>query len=167
VASGLFDIGAVDVPFQRNSLAVTTIEDQAVVVMAKHHRLAKRRTVHADDLHDEELILLTRLKNAEAHHPIRRALQPIRYRQVIVTPLATIACALASEGAGIAFADPFSASEFVGRGVAVRPFEPSFNIGAAIVHSSERALSLLAQEFHAALIEHVQRFLQRADYLRS
>jgi DNA-binding transcriptional LysR family regulator len=163
VVAGEVDIGVTALPFRRDSLAVTPIEDKAVVVMPKDHRLADRQTVRADDLQDESLILLTRLKHAEGHHPIRYVLQSVRYRQMIETPLSTIACVLASEGAGIAIVDPFSASEFLGKSVAVRPFEPSFNIGTAIVHSSERALSLLAQEFHAALIEHIRQFLKRAD----
>jgi DNA-binding transcriptional LysR family regulator len=166
VTTGQFDIGVTALPFRRDSLAVTPIEDKAVVVMPKDHRLAKRRTVRVGDLHDETLILLTRLKNTEGHHPFRYALQSIRYRQVIETPLSTIACVLASEGAGIAIVDPFSASEFLGMGVAARPFEPSFNIGTAIVHSSERALSSLAHEFQAAFMEHIRRFLKQADYLR-
>jgi DNA-binding transcriptional LysR family regulator len=167
VAAGQFDIGITSLPFRRNSLAVTPLEDKAVIVLPKDHRLAKRRTVRADDLHDEKLILLTRLRNAEGNHPIRYILQSIRYRQRIETPLASIACVLVSEGAGLAIVTPFCASEFIGMGVAVRRFEPTFNIGTAIVHSSERALSLLAQEFHAAFIEHIGRFLKRADYLRS
>jgi DNA-binding transcriptional LysR family regulator len=167
VAMGQFDIGVTALPFQRDSLAVTPLEDEAVVVMPKNHPLAKRRIVHADDLHDENLILLTRLKEAESNHPIRYVLQSVRYRQMIETPLASIACVLVAEGAGIAFVTPFCASEFVGMGVAVRRFEPSFNIGTAIVHSSERALSLLAQEFHVAFIEHMRRFLEKADYLHS
>jgi len=167
VVAGQFDIGVTGLPFQRDALTVTPIDDKAVVVMPKDHRLAKRRTIRADDLHDEKLILLTRLKNAEGNHPIRFVLQSVRYTQRIETPLSTIACVLASEDAGIAIVDPFSASEFAGKGVVVRPFEPAFNIGTAIVHSSERALSLLAQEFHAAFTKHIRRFLQQADYFRS
>jgi DNA-binding transcriptional LysR family regulator len=85
---------------------------------------------------------------------------------MIETSLSSIACVLVSEGMGIAIVDPFSVSEFVGRGVVARPLEPSFNIGTALVHSNERPLSMIAQEFRAAFLDHIHRFLQNADYLR-
>jgi hypothetical protein len=44
--------------------------------------------------------------------------------------------------------------------------EPSFNIGTAIVHSTERPLSMVAEEFRTAFLDHIHRFLQRADYLQ-
>jgi DNA-binding transcriptional LysR family regulator len=121
--------------------------------------------VRADDLHDENLILLT--KFTYGHHPMEVALQSVRRRRVIETPLSTIACVFVSEGMGVAIVDPFSAAEFVGRSVVLRPFEPSLNIGTAVVHSSDRALSMIAQEFHAAFLDHARQFLKRADYLRS
>jgi DNA-binding transcriptional LysR family regulator len=167
VVAGQFDIGVTGVPFQRNSLTVTPLDDNAVVAMPAGHRLVERSSVRAEDLHDENLILLTRLKRSEGNHPIRYVLQSIRYRQMIETPLAAIACTLVSEGMGVSIVDPFCAGEFVDRGVVIRPFEPSFNIGTAIVHSSERTLSMIAQEFRAALIDHAAQFLRRAEYLRS
>jgi DNA-binding transcriptional LysR family regulator len=71
-----------------------------------------------------------------------------------------------SEGMGVAIVDPFSASEFVGRNVILRPFEPSIRIGTGVVHSSDRALSMIAWEFRAAFLDHVRQFLERAGYLR-
>jgi len=38
-------------------------------------------------------------------------------------------------------------------------------IGSALVYSSERALSVIAQEFRDAFLEHVHRYLAQAEYL--
>jgi DNA-binding transcriptional LysR family regulator len=108
--------------------------------------------------------LLSRFRSGV--QPIEVALQSIARRAPIETPLTTIACVLVTEGMGVAIVDPFSASEFIGKGLVVRPFEPSWIIGSALVHSNERALSVIALEFRDALLEHVRRYLAEAAYLR-
>jgi DNA-binding transcriptional LysR family regulator len=167
VMAGHFDIGVTGLPFQRNSLAVTQLNDRAVIAMPEGHRLVERRFIRAEDLHDENVILLTRLTRSDGNHAIQAALQSVRYRQMIDTPLSTIACIFVSQGMGVAIVDPFSASEFVDKGVVLKPFQPSFNIGTALIHSSDRALSMIAQEFLAAFLDHARQFLRRAEYLRS
>jgi len=148
--------------FQRGSLTIIPFDDEAVLALPIDHRLAGQRVVRAEDLTDENLILL----NKDVRHPINIALQSVRHRQVIDTELSTIACALVSEGTGVAIVDPFSAAEFVGRGLVLRPLEPTFTVGTAIVHSADRTLSLIAQEFLTAFLDHTRQFLARADYLR-
>lgn len=164
VAAGRVDIGIADLRLQRTSLAVTPLDDDAVVAIPTGHRLADLRVVRAEDLHDEYVISLSQF--ADSYHPIQVALRSVRRRQAIDTIHSTIACVLVSEGVGAAIVDPFSASEFIGRNVVLRPFEPSVSIGTAIVHSSDRALSMIAQEFRTAFLDHVREFLGRADYLR-
>jgi DNA-binding transcriptional LysR family regulator len=165
VAAGEYDIGVAGFPFQRASLTVSPLEDKAVIALPAGHRLAGKRAVRPEDLRQENLILLRRL--ARDQHPIAAVLQSARPRQVIETSLASIACVCVSEGMGVAIVDPFSVSEFVGRNVIVRRFEPSFNVGTAVLHSADRPLSTIAQEFRAGFLDHVHGFLERADYLRS
>ena len=164
VAAGRYDIGVAAFPFRHGSLAVTPLEDKAVIALPVGHRLAAHRVVRPEDLQQENLILLTRL--AAGQHPIAAVLQSAHPRQVIETSLSSIACVFVSEGMGIAIVDPFSVSEFVGRNIVARPLEPSFNVGTAIVHSTERPLSMVAEEFRAAFLDHIHQFLQRAEYLK-
>jgi len=58
---------------------------------------------------------------------------------------------------GVAIVDPFSASEFAGKGLVPRPFEPGWIIGGALVHSSERPLSMIGREFWDAFLRHARR----------
>jgi DNA-binding transcriptional LysR family regulator len=161
VAAGEFDIGITAFPFQRTSLTITPLDDGAVVAMPAGHRLARRRVVRTKDLRDETLILLTRFRTGL--HPVEVALQSMSRRAPIETPLATIACVLVTEGVGVAIVDPFSASEFVGKGLVVRPFEPGWIIGTALVHSSERALSVIGREFRDAFLVHARRNSEQVD----
>ena len=68
---------------------------------------------------------------------------------------------------GVAIVDPFSASEYVGRNLVLRPFLPTASIGTALVYSQERPLSAIAQEFHALLLERTTTFLSEARYLEA
>ena len=163
VIDGRYDVGLVDMPFQREGFAVTPLEDHAVVALPRGHRLAGKASVQAEDLHDEDLILLKRF--TDGLHPIQLALQTIRRRQMIDTHISSIACILVSEGMGVAIVDPFSASDFVGRDVVLRAFVPAISIGTAVIHSIERPLSAIAAEFHALLVERATRFLHEAAYL--
>lgn len=165
VVAGQFEIGFTAFPFQRHSLTITPLGDGAVVAMPPNHRLSGHPVVRSRDLRDENLILLTRFRSGVG--PVEVALQSVARRAPIETPLATIACILVTEGMGVAIVDPFSASEFVGNGLVIRPFEPALIIGSALVHSSERALSVIALEFRDAFLEHVRRYLAQADYLNA
>ncbi len=163
VVAGQFEIGFTAFPFQRHTLTITPLGDGAVVAMPPNHRLAAQAVVRSGDLHDENLILLTRFRSGV--QPIEVAWQAVAHRAPIETPLTTIACVLVTEGAGIAIVDRFSASEFAGKGLVIRPFEPSWIIGSALIHSSERALSVIAQDFRDAFLVHVRRYLAAAEYL--
>ena len=163
VIDGRYDIGLVDMPFQRDGFTVHPLADHAVVALPQGHRLARQAAVQAEDLHDENLILLKRF--TDGLHPVQLALQTVRRRQMIDTHLATIACVLVDEGMGVAIVDPFSAHDFLGRNVVLRGFLPATSIGTAIVHAADRPLSPIAQEFHARIVAEATEFLDRAAYL--
>jgi len=163
VVAGRFDIGVTAYPFQRQSLSIAPLGDGAVVAVPPTHRLAGQLVVRLADLHQETLILISRFRSGV--EPVAVALQSVARRASIETPLATIACVLVTEGMGVAVVDPFSASEFIGKGLVIRPFEPAAIIGSALVHSSERELSVIAREFRDAFLEHARRYLAQAEYL--
>jgi DNA-binding transcriptional LysR family regulator len=155
--TGQLDIGITAFPFHNASLVITPLGDRAVVAMPNGHRLAGLKVIRATDLRDEQLILLTRF--TARGHPVDVALQSTSKRSPIETPLATMACFLVAEGLGIAIVDPFSASEFLDKGLSLRPFEHSWVLGSAIVHSSERVLSVAASEFKTMFLDQAARFL--------
>ena len=164
VAIGQLDVGVTLAPFRTPGLTLTPLEDTIVIAIPRSHRLAEKTWVEAKDLNGEDLILLAKFSH-DTRHPIALGLQSIRPGRITETSLSTVACVLVSEGMGVAIVDPFGASEFAGKGLVLRPFKPSAAVGVAVVHSSERELSPVAREFHAAFIAHAQEFLRRADYL--
>lgn len=169
VESGQFDIGLTALAVDRPSLHATKISAKALVAMPVGHRLAAKKTVRVIDLEDENLIMISSRYGQHttelALQNIRRALQSIRYRYAIETPLSYVACVLVAQGMGLAIVDPYSASDFTDRGVVLRPFEPTCSIEYNLVQPSVRPPSIVAQEFTAALLEYVRDFLDRQDYL--
>jgi DNA-binding transcriptional LysR family regulator len=159
VADGAYDLGVVAAPFKREGLKMTVLHDEAVVVLPLGHRLANRPSLSAADLQHDNVIMLS--KFSQGVHPVRLALQEVLHRSTIETELSTIACVFVTEGLGVAIVDRFTASEFVGRGLIVRRFEPAALVGCAVIQSSTRKLSLLAEEFRVAFLEHVDAFLKQ------
>ena len=161
--NGRYDIGITAFPFDRESLIIYPLEDKAVVAIPIGHKLVRRKTVSAQDLRNENLVLLSKAST----HPIHGLLNAVRPHQVLDTSLSMIACILVSERMGVAIVDPFSASEYVGRGIVLRPLEPALVIGTAVVCPRGRALSAIAQSFLEEFLEHSRQFLARAEYCQS
>lgn len=169
VENGQFDIGLTALAVDRPSLHATRIRAKAVVAIPLGHRLEAKKAIRAADLEDERLI---KLSSRYGHHAtemtlqnIDLALRNIRRRYTIETPLSYVACGLVAEGMGLAIVDPYSASDFIDRGVVLRPFEPACAIDYSMIRPSIRPPSIVAQEFSAALLEHIRGFLDRQDYL--
>lgn len=157
VAGGQFDVGICAMVSERPSLAYTAIEGSAVVLLPTRHRLAKLKEIKAADLAGESIILLGR--GSHTRHLVEAALQSVSYRQVIEASWSVTACALAASGAGVTIVDPFAASDFAGKTVAVRPFIPRLNVGFRLIRSSNRPQSRLSQQFIAEFQAHIGKTL--------
>ena len=62
----------------------------------------------------------------------------------VETTLSEILCGMVSSGVGVAICDPFTAREFEGRGIAVRPFSPRIDFEFAAVFPPQRSPSPVA-----------------------
>lgn len=163
VADGVFDLGVCAAPFSYPGLISTPLEGDAVAVIPAGHRLATNAVIRPGDLAGEDMILID--KFVEGRHPFELALQSIGLGRIFRTPLCTVACAMVAEGAAVTLVDPFSASEFVGRGVVMRSVTPAVLIGVAVIRSSTRRMPPALAEFHDAFVAHAQAFTRNAAYL--
>jgi DNA-binding transcriptional LysR family regulator len=154
VATGQADIGVAAAPPERPGLKLEPFNSSAVVLMQKGHRLARRSSVTAKDLTGEPFISLVEPQIFAADE-IQAHLADLQRNAVVTTPLSGIAGSLVVAGTGIALVDPFSVTDFEGRGVVTIPFEPAINVRKAIVTPANRRLSALSQEFIEAFRAHV------------
>lgn len=79
------------------------------------------------------------------------AQQDVRRVLRVETSLSEIMCGMVSSGLGVAIADPFTATEFAGRGVVARRFEPRIDFDFAAVYPPQRSPSAVAIDFVEAL----------------
>jgi len=145
VAAGRYDFGIVEAAVERPGLTVEALPARAVAAIPARDPLAKRDTLGPKDFEDRSFIALGPASLFRSR--IDAALAGVRRRQLIETQLTEIACLLVAERAGLALVDPFSVSEFTGRGVVFRPFRPDVFFDAAVLTPTGRPMSSLATEF--------------------
>ena len=95
-----------------------------VAVVPAGHRLARRRRLAPQDFAGEDFVSLS--PGASSRHRIDEVFVEagVRRRLRIETPLSEILCGIVASGAAVGIADIFTAREYEGTGLVVRPFEP-------------------------------------------
>lgn len=120
---------------------------EAVCVMSRGHRLAQRKFIRAADLDNEPFISLG--SEDQSRFRIDKAFEGsgIRRRITIEAQQSEAACMFASEGAGIAIVDPFSAAEFSSDQLVVKPFRPQVHFDLWLMSPVYRRRSLIVDAF--------------------
>ncbi|MEZ5818708.1 MAG: LysR family transcriptional regulator [Hyphomicrobiaceae bacterium] len=158
--AGQFEVGIAASPPERPGLNVETIRADLVVAMPSGHRLAARREIKAADLAGERIIALS--DPLLFSYTTSPALGRLSHQHAaLTTPLSGIACCLVASGTGIAIVDPFSVSDYIGRGVVVRPFKPVIRAHIAILTNAHRPTSAITREFIAGFRRHAEQSARR------
>ncbi len=163
VASGQCDLG-----FASDALEFPSVEAEmmqnasAVAVVPPGHRLAARPWLQPRDFRGERFISLGQF--TLLRHRIDFAFSAARVqRQIQVeTNLTEIACGLVAAGVGVSIVDPLMADEFRDR-LAIRPFRPRIKIEFAALHSVQRTMSGVAQEFIEQFKRELAQIVSRQD----
>jgi DNA-binding transcriptional LysR family regulator len=153
VASGQVDFGYADGPLDRIGLETEAIPVAAVAIMPKEHRLAQRDSIMPPDLGGERFVGLGR--GTLFRTRIDTALAGVPRTISFETPLSHIACLLVAEGGGVSLVDPYSAAEFLDKGVVAKPFTPTIDAGFVALRSPQHSASALAMTFMREFREHV------------
>lgn len=148
VAAGQCELGFGQSPVEHGTVLSEKLPPVPVVaIVPSDHPLAARSRLTPQDFAGEAFISLGpstllryRIDAVFADHGVNRTMR-------VETQLTMIACAMVASGAGVSIVDPFTAEEYAGRGVAIRPFEPRVHIEMAVLQSAQRSLSTLAQDF--------------------
>lgn len=158
VASGRLDIGFCAEEFDKSGVechAVATARE--VCVMEAGHKLSRQRTVRADDLAGVPLIMINRtdLARRRVDHQLEAA--GIDSQPVIETNAGATVCSLALEGIGIGIVNALIASDFMPRGLVVKPFEPAISFDIFMLHPLHSPPSQLARKFAACVRAELRR----------
>ncbi|SEF82779.1 LysR substrate-binding domain-containing protein [Bosea lathyri] len=145
VTTGFCDLGFAQYPLDFPNIDVELLPPvPSVAVLPEGHRLAAKSILEPADFIDEPFVSLE--QTTQLRYRIDALFQAARVtRQTRVeTPLSMIACSLVAAGAGVSIVDPYTAAEYSGRGIVVRPFRPAILYDIGVVWSSGRFRSALA-----------------------
>jgi DNA-binding transcriptional LysR family regulator len=148
VSSGFCDVGFAQGPLDFPNIDVELLAPvPAVAVLPGGHRLAERLVLEPQDFADEPFVSLEQTTQLRYRIDALFSTARVTRQTRVETPLSMIACGLVAAGAGVTIVDPFTASEYAGRGVVVRPFRPAVLYDIGVVWSTGRLRSTLALDF--------------------
>ncbi|MGO4525454.1 LysR family transcriptional regulator [Microvirga sp. 2MCAF35] len=153
VASGQANFGYADGPLDRVGLEIETVPVAAVAIMPRSHRLAQHDRITPADLDGERFVGIGR--GTLFRSRIDTALAGIPRTISLETPLSHIACLLVAEGGGVSLVDPYSAAEFLDKGIVAKPFAPFIDAGFVALRAPQHSVSALAGTFMREFREHV------------
>jgi DNA-binding transcriptional LysR family regulator len=162
VAQGQCDLGFAEASIEHAAVQTERMPAAPYVAVLPHaHRLARKKRLRPEDFAGESFVSLGpsslsrfRIDRVFAEHGVERIMR-------LETPMSEIACSLVASGAGVALCEPFTASEYLPRGIVVRPFEPRIEFEYAAVYSTAQRTPLLVRQFIDGFHKHVTTFLRR------
>ncbi len=142
-----YDVGLAEITPEHPAIESENLYVRCVCVLPEAHALAAKRVITPRDLDGHPMITLNR------DHGHSRNLREVferagaSFNMQVETRQFAPACIMVAEGVGAAVVSPIDAAEYVGRGLAVRPFEPVIPFGLGILYPAYRPHSLILSEF--------------------
>lgn len=148
VATGFCDVGFAQYPLDFPHVDVERLPSvRAVAVLPEGHRLAVKPVLEPQDFVGEPFVSLEQSTPLRYRIDACFATAGITRQARVETPLSMIACSLVAAGAGVGIVDPYTAAEYAGRGIVVRPFRPAIFYELGIVWPAGRSRPALALGF--------------------
>lgn len=148
VTSGFCELGFAQLPLDFPGIDIEILPAMApVAVLPTGHRLAAKAVLAPEDFVDEPFISLEQSTQLRYRIDALFSAHRVARQTRVETPLSMIACGLVAAGAGLSVVDPFTAEEYRGKGVEVRPLRPSVTYDIAIIWGAGRFRSAVAQDF--------------------
>lgn len=164
VATGFCDIGFAQYPLDFPHIDVEQLPSvPAVAVLPEGHRLAEKAVLGPQDFVDEPFVSLAGSTQWRYRTDALFSAARVNRQTRVETPLSMIACSLIASGAGIGIVDPYTAVEYRGHGIVVRPFRPTVDYEIGVVWPSGRFRSPLALGFVETVRAAIQALAESED----
>ncbi|WP_193170611.1 LysR substrate-binding domain-containing protein [Nisaea nitritireducens] len=134
VAAGQFDLGLAADEIDVSGVEAQTLSTfRGAIALPDGHPLCRKPHLEPQDLNDQDFIALS--PEDTTRQDLERVLDSAgsRVRTVLETPFANTICAMVQAGMGIGFINPICAEPFLGKGIVLRPFEPSLEFRTLLV----------------------------------
>lgn len=164
VASRFADLGIVDPIAVTNAVRIERRwQFRCVCVMPTGHPLAASDSVSTSQLAGENVIGLER-EFLSRYAPGAKLYEALASHLRIQVHQSITACALVTEGVGVAIVDPFTALHCEPRNIVVRPLEVPIPFEMCVVSSPESPLSAAAKEFLQLFDGEIEKTCRTANY---
>jgi DNA-binding transcriptional LysR family regulator len=148
VTSGFCELGFAQMPLDFPGIDIEMLPPIAqVAVLPTGHRLAAKAELVPEDFAGEPFISLEQSTQLRYRIDALFSAHGVTRLTRVETPLSMIACGLVAAGAGVAVVDPFTAAEYRGRGIEIRPLKPQAVFDIAIIWGAGRFRSAVALDF--------------------
>lgn len=148
VTSGFCEVGFAQLPLDFPGIDIEIMPAMApVAILPTGHRLAAKAELTPEDFAGEPFVSLEQSTQLRYRIDALFSAHRVPRQTRVETPLSMIACGLVAAGAGLSVVDPFTAAEYVGKGVEVRPLNPSVTYDIATIWAAGRFRSAVAQDF--------------------
>lgn len=152
VVANQIDVGIAMTSIDHDSVDSETLcSVNAVCALRPDHPLATRDKITADDLAGNRFISFGSEGRMQAIVDDTFDALNVKRRVIGRVYNSATACSLVSQGLGIAIVDPFSAADFLGRGVVTKRFEPRVEYTFKLLFPRMRERSRLLEAFLPAL----------------
>ncbi|MBP0617709.1 LysR substrate-binding domain-containing protein [Jiella mangrovi] len=139
VAEAQYDVGLTDAqPAHEGIRTELLLATTGICVLPARHRLTDLDVVRPEDLEGEPFIALTRRHSARVAVDRIFERAGVRRKIVIETATSVSAAEFVREGLGVSLMNPFPIAHQLGRGIVVRPFEPSIPFRANFLTPADR-----------------------------
>lgn len=152
VAAQHVDFGIGAFPFRHRGLESELFSRAPeFLVVPAGHPLAGRAFAKPADL--EGLPFIALMRDQVGRHVTDRVFEQagVNRRLVAETQVNAVLCDLVRRGVGVGLVDPFTAADFVDRGVVAVPFRPRIEVRVGILYPIHRPLSRVARVFLSVL----------------
>ncbi|MBS1217508.1 MAG: transcriptional regulator, LysR family [Proteobacteria bacterium] len=166
VGTRLYDLGIISLPVAHPLVEITNrplFRVRVEVVLPEGHRLARRRSVTAQDLAAEPLVGLWPGQRWRKQIDDFFGSDGVRPTYAVETRSSLMACQLARDGVGVAMLDRVSAQAIDQRGLVMRPLEPERWILFGYVHQARQPLGSNAAAFLGCVREVLERLRARDE----
>lgn len=148
VASQNYEIAFAEPPFDIQGIAGEMIINAPFVcAIPKKHRLARKKTITAEDLNGEPRVILTNSRTLRDGDLRTSQLFGFSRDTRAETTLSIVACRHVELGVGCAIVDPFTARYFRGENIVFRAFQPQISYIVGVLTPEGRSRSAMQRRF--------------------
>ncbi len=155
-----FDIGIAEPPVEHPGVRTERISAECVCVLPAGHRLSSKEIITPTDLDGEPFISI--YNDHSTYYRLSHAFADAKARWKVVaeTHFFSTCCSFVENGSGVTISDPYTARQYAGSGLVMKPFRPRINYELDILFPLDRSQSKILDAFVDCFKQHIPEYTE-------